>query len=133
MTYGDGLADVDIASSIEFHRRHGKMATVTAIQPPGRFGALRVAGERVQEFNEKPRGDGGLINGGFFVLSPKVMDLIDGDDTVWEVSPMAELVARGQLMAWMHRGFWQAMDTMRDRMLLDSLWQSGAAPWKKWD
>jgi glucose-1-phosphate cytidylyltransferase len=114
-TYGDGVADVDIRRSIEFHRRHGKLATVTAVAPPGRYGALEREKDRVIGFAEKPRGDGGMINGGFFVLSPRCLDYIDGDDTGWESAPLARLAAAGELMAFEHRGFWQAMDTMRDK------------------
>lgn len=131
-TYGDGLSDVDIAASIKFHRRHGKLATVTAVQPPGRYGALERSGERVTGFAEKPRGDGGTINGGFFVLSPKCLDLIDNDATPWEIGPMGTLSARGEMMAFEHRGFWQPMDTLREKNLLEDLWASGKAPWKQW-
>jgi glucose-1-phosphate cytidylyltransferase len=131
-TYGDGLSDVDIGAEIEFHRRHGKWATVVAIQPPGRFGALELDGTRVHEFREKPKGDGGYINGGFFVLSPSVIEMIAGDPTVWEDQPLFELVERDELRAWVHTGFWQPMDTLRDRVLLEELWRSGSAPWKIW-
>ncbi len=131
-TYGDGLSDVDIAKQIAFHRRHGKLATVTAVQPPGRYGALQLAGAEVTGFTEKPRGDGGFINGGFFVLSPKCLDLIEGDETSWELEPLTALAAKGELMAFEHAGFWQPMDTLRDKNLLESLWQSGRAPWKIW-
>ena len=131
-TYGDGVADVDIAASIEFHRRHGKQATITAVQPPGRYGALQIDGEAVRGFTEKPRGDGGLINGGFFVLSPKVIDRIGGDATAWEGEPLAGLAAAGELVAFPHAGFWQPMDTLREKNLLEELWQSGRAPWKTW-
>ena len=131
-TYGDGLSDVDIRASIAFHREHGKWATVTAVQPPGRYGAIKRDGSRVTAFTEKPRGDGGLINGGFFVLSPKVLDLLDGDATIFEAEPLTELARRGEMMAFEHAGFWQAMDTLRDKNLLEDLWQSGQAPWKKW-
>ena len=131
-TYGDGVADVDIAASIEFHRRHGKQATITAVQPPGRYGALQIDGEAVRGFTEKPRGDGGLINGGFFVLSPKVIDRIGGDTTAWEDEPLAGLAAAGELVAFPHAGFWQPMDTLREKNLLEELWQSGRAPWKTW-
>jgi glucose-1-phosphate cytidylyltransferase len=131
-TYGDGLSDVDIRASIAFHRDHGKWATVTAVQPPGRYGAIKRDGSRVTAFTEKPRGDGGLINGGFFVLSPKVLDLLSGDGTIFEAEPLTELARRGEMMAFEHAGFWQAMDTLRDKNLLEDLWQSGQAPWKKW-
>jgi glucose-1-phosphate cytidylyltransferase len=131
-TYGDGLSDVDIRSSIQFHQRHGKLATVTAVLPPGRYGALERSGDRVTQFVEKPRGDGGLINGGFFVLSPKCLDLIDGDSTSWEGRPLSQLAEMGEMMAFEHHGFWQPMDTLRDKNLLDELWSSGKAPWKLW-
>jgi glucose-1-phosphate cytidylyltransferase len=132
LTYGDGVANVDISSSINFHKSHGKLATVTAVQPPGRYGALNLLGRQVQGFTEKPRGDGGLINGGFFVLSPKVIDLIASDDTPWESEPLESLAANGQLMAFEHTGFWQPMDTLREKNLLEDLWGSGKAPWKQW-
>jgi glucose-1-phosphate cytidylyltransferase len=131
-TYGDGVSDVDISAQIAFHRRHGKWATVTAVQPPGRYGALRLEGAKVEGFTEKPRGDGGLINGGFFVLSPKCLDLIEGDTSSWETDPLTALAGNGQLMAFEHRGFWQPMDTLRDKNLLESLWETGHAPWKIW-
>jgi glucose-1-phosphate cytidylyltransferase len=131
-TYGDGVADVDISAAISFHASHQKMATVTAVQPPGRYGALTIDGGRVQGFTEKPRGDGGLINGGFFVLSPRCIDRIAGDETSWELEPLAGLAADGQLMAFEHAGFWQPMDTLREKNLLEDLWQSGKAPWKVW-
>lgn len=131
-TYGDGVADVDVAAQIAFHRKHGKRATITAVQPPGRYGALQMSGLEVSGFTEKPRGDGGLINGGFFVLSPKCIDLIEGDETTWELGPLAELATQGQLMAFEHRGYWQAMDTLREKNLLEDLWLSGRAPWKVW-
>lgn len=131
-TYGDGVADVDISAEIAFHKQHGKWATVTAVQPPGRYGALQLEGEKVTGFTEKPRGDGGLINGGFFVLSPKCLDLIEGDSSSWEGSPLTELAKRDQLMAFEHKGFWQPMDTLRDKIQLTNLWDSGKAPWKKW-
>ena len=126
------VADIDIAKEIAFHRAHGKWATVVAVQPPGRFGALQMAGERVAGFSEKPRGDGGLINGGFFVLSPRCLDLIKGDDANWEGEPLVRLAEMGQLMAFPHQGFWQPMDTLREKNLLESLWDSGEAPWKVW-
>ena len=132
MTYGDGVGDVDIAKSIEFHKAHGKLATMTATQPPGRFGALDLHGSEVKNFLEKPHGDGGWINGGFFVLSPKVLDLIDGDETLWEKAPLENLAKTGNLQAFMHNGFWQPMDTLRDKTLLEDLWASGKAPWKVW-
>ncbi|QOY85103.1 glucose-1-phosphate cytidylyltransferase [Paludibaculum fermentans] len=131
-TYGDGVADVDIRSEIEFHRQHGKWATVTAVRPPGRYGALKLNGNGVDGFQEKPAGDGGVINGGFFVLSPKCIELIEGDRISWEAQPLSELAARGQLMAYDHHGFWQPMDTLRDKTLLEELWQKGEAPWKIW-
>jgi glucose-1-phosphate cytidylyltransferase len=131
-TYGDGVADVDIAAQIAFHQAHGKLATVTAVQPPGRYGALQMDGDAVRGFAEKPRGDGGRINGGFFVLSPKAIDLIDGDQISWEGEPLECLAAQGELMAWQHDGFWQPMDTLRDKTQLEDLWQSGRAPWKVW-
>ena len=131
-TYGDGVADVDIAASIAFHRAHGKLATVTAVQPPGRFGSLALDDGAVRGFIEKPSGDGGWINGGFFVLSPKVIDLIASDATSWELEPMARLAADDQLRAFEHSGFWQPMDTLREKNLLESLWDSGKAPWKVW-
>ncbi|WP_394791822.1 glucose-1-phosphate cytidylyltransferase [Rhodoferax sp.] len=131
-TYGDGVSDVDIGASIVFHQQHGKLATVTAVQPPGRYGALRMEGDVVQGFTEKPRGDGGLINGGFFVLSPKVLDRITGDTTSWEAEPLMGLAEEGQLRAYEHTGFWQPMDTLREKNLLEELWSSGKAPWKRW-
>lgn len=132
-TYGDGVSDVDIASSIAFHKSHGKLATVTAVRPPGRYGALECSeGGRVSSFVEKPRGDGGLINGGFFVLSPGVLDLIDGDQTSWEGEPLTRLARMGQMMAFEHAGFWQPMDTLRDKNHLEELWAAGKAPWKVW-
>jgi len=132
LTYGDGVSDVDLAKLAAFHRAHGKAATVTAVQPPGRYGALKLDGTRVEGFTEKPRGDGGLINGGFFVLSPRVIDRIAGDATSWEAEPLAGLARDGELMAYAHTGFWQPMDTLRERNLLEELWQSGRAPWKRW-
>jgi glucose-1-phosphate cytidylyltransferase len=131
-TYGDGVADIDVTQQLAFHKGHGKLATVTSVMPPGRYGALRLAGERVDGFDEKPQGDGASINGGFFVLSPKVFDYIEGDASSWEGAPIKEIANEGQLMAFVHSGFWQAMDTLRDKMLLDSLWDSGRAPWKVW-
>lgn len=132
-TYGDGLSDVDIRASIDFHARHGKLATVTAVKPPGRYGALERSGTQVTGFTEKPRGDGGLINGGFFVLSPGCLDYIAGDDVSWESAPMQNLAADGQLMAYEHLGFWQPMDTLREKNLLEELWSSRRAPWKLWE
>ena len=131
-TYGDGLADVDIGKLIAFHKSHGKKATVTAVQPPGRFGAIEKSGEQVTGFIEKPRGDGGLINGGFFVLSPTCIDLIDGDETSWEGPPISKLAADGEVMAFDHHGFWQPMDTLREKNYLEELWNDGQAPWKIW-
>jgi glucose-1-phosphate cytidylyltransferase len=131
-TYGDGVADVDISNEINFHKKHGKLATVLAVKPPGRYGALERSGNNVTGFIEKPRGDGGMINGGFFVLSPKVLGLVDGDDTSWESEPLSQLAAKGELMAFEHYGFWQPMDTLRERNLLEELWITGKAPWKTW-
>jgi len=131
-TYGDGLADVDIGKLITFHKSHGKKATVTAVQPPGRYGAIEKSGDQVTGFIEKPRGDGGLINGGFFVLSPKCIDLIDGDETSWEGQPLTKLATEGEMRAFDHHGFWQPMDTLRDKNYLEELWDAGQAPWKIW-
>ena len=131
-TYGDGVGDVDIGAAIAFHRQRGVRATVTAVTPPGRFGALDLAGDRVAAFREKPLGDGGWINGGFFVLDRDVLELIDGDDCIWEVEPVDRLAQSGQLAAWRHDGFWQGMDTLRDKKHLEDLWATGAAPWKSW-
>jgi glucose-1-phosphate cytidylyltransferase len=131
-TYGDGVADVNVHELVQFHRAQGRLATLTATQPPGRFGALNLEADRVVSFQEKPSGDGGWINGGFFVLSPKVLDYIDGDATVWERDPMERLAKSGQLSAYLHHGFWQPMDTLRDKMHLEDLWRSGKAPWKQW-
>ncbi len=133
-TYGDGVGDVDITGLIAFHREQRTLATVTAVQPPGRFGAFTLQAKdlRVPSFKEKPDGDGAWVNGGYFVLEREVVDLIDGDDTVWERGPMEQLAAAGQLAAWRHHGFWQPMDTLRDRQLLESLWEGGNAPWKNW-
>jgi len=131
-TYGDGVADIDIAATIAFHKAHGKLATVTAVQPPGRYGALQMQGDQVTGFSEKPRGDGGLINGGYFVLSPRCLDRIAGDRTSWEAEPLTGLAADGELMAFAHTGFWQPMDTLREKNMLEELWQSGRAPWKRW-
>ena len=132
LTYGDGVGNVDIGGLIEFHRNSGRMATVTAVRPPGRFGALRLDGVRVTGFQEKPEGDGNWINGGFFICSPKVGGYIEGDATVWEREPLEKLAADGQLGAYFHHGFWQPMDTLRDRRQLEELWATGKAPWKTW-
>lgn len=131
-TYGDGVADVDIATLVTFHKKHGKRATVTAVQPPGRYGALNMDGLAVRGFIEKPQGDGGWINGGFFVLSPKCIDYITHDAMPWEADPLSQLAAQGELMAFEHKGFWQPMDTLRDKNHLEELWKSGKAPWKVW-
>ena len=131
-TYGDGVADVDIRQLLAFHRTHGKYATVTAVCPPGRFGALEMEGDRVTAFQEKPQGDGGWINGGFFVLNPAVLNYIDGDHIAWEQEPVTRLAKEGQLHVYRHTGFWQAMDTLREKMYLERLWQSGNVPWKNW-
>jgi glucose-1-phosphate cytidylyltransferase len=131
-TYGDGIADVDIHREIEFHKAHGKRATVLAVKPPGRYGALQTEGSRVSAFLEKPPGDGGLINGGFFVLSPRCLDLVEDDNVSWEAGPLSTLAAAGELMAFEHPGFWQPMDTLRDKNQLEALWDSGRAPWKVW-
>ena len=131
-TYGDGVADVDVTATIEFHRSHGRLATVTAVQPPGRFGALVMEDESVTGFAEKPKGDGGRINGGYFVLDPACLDLIDGDATKWEDEPLRLLAERDQLRAFHHDGFWQPMDTLRDRNHLEELWASGSPPWRVW-
>ena len=132
LTYGDGVGDIDIAAALDFHRQHGKLATVTATYPPGRFGALEILDRQVRSFQEKPKGDGAMINGGFFVLSPEVLDYVTGDDTLWEREPLQRLAAEGELMAWQHQGFWQPMDTLRDKTQLEDLWASGKAPWKLW-
>jgi glucose-1-phosphate cytidylyltransferase len=131
-TYGDGVADIDIAAQLAFHRSHGKLATVTAIQPPGRYGALEIDAGRVLNFQEKPAGDGAWINGGFFILEPRVIDFIAGDQTSWEADPLVQLAAAGELMSYQHRGFWQPMDTLRDKNHLEELWGSGRAPWRVW-
>jgi len=131
-TYGDGLANVDISASIDFHNSHGKLATVTAVQPPGRFGALTITDHTVRGFTEKPKGDGGLINGGFFLLSPKCIDLIENDTTSWELDPLELLAQNGELKAYEHSGFWQPMDTLREKNMLEDMWSSGKAPWKIW-
>lgn len=131
-TYGDGVGDVDITSLINFHNQQQTLATVTAIQPPGRFGALDMENDKILRFKEKPSGDGNWINGGFFVLSPKVVDYISGDDTSWEKEPIEQLARDGQLSAFKHCGFWKPMDTLRDKTQLEALWESGNAPWKTW-
>lgn len=131
-TYGDGVADVNIGELISFHKAQGVDATLTATYPPGRFGALDIQDDKVCSFKEKPKGDGGMINGGFFVLSPKVIDLISTDETIWEREPLEKLASSGQLAAFSHEGFWQPMDTLRDKIYLEELWQSGRAPWKVW-
>jgi glucose-1-phosphate cytidylyltransferase len=131
-TYGDGVADLNIKDLIDFHKSHGKEATLTATLPPGRFGALDIENGMVKQFKEKPRGDGALINGGFFVLSPKVIDRITGDSTIWEQEPLKNLASDGQLMAFKHEGFWQPMDTLRDKNYLENLWDHNKAPWKLW-
>jgi glucose-1-phosphate cytidylyltransferase len=131
-TYGDGVSNVNIAELIAFHKAQKVKATLTATLPPGRFGALDMQGDKVRTFKEKPKGDGGMINGGFFVLSPAVLDLLDGDDCIWERAPLETLAERGELAAYQHHGFWQAMDTLRDKTHLEELWQSGQAPWRVW-
>lgn len=132
LTYGDGVSDLDISATIDFHRKHGKKATITATIPPARFGALDIDNGRVTSFKEKPKGDGALINGGFFVLSPQVLNLIKDDSTIWEQEPLMTLANDGQLMAYEHHGFWQPMDTLRDKQYLEELWTKGKAPWKRW-
>ncbi len=131
-TYGDGLSDVNITELINFHKRHGKLATVTGVQPPGRYGALELSNHEVKGFREKPKGDGGWINGGFFVLSPRCIDYIEGDHSSWETDPLMSLAKEGQLYAYEHDGFWQPMDTLREKTLLESLWTNNEAPWKVW-
>jgi glucose-1-phosphate cytidylyltransferase len=131
-TYGDGVADINISAEIAFHKGHGRLATVAAVQPPGRYGALQLNHKQVSGFTEKPRGDGGLINGGFFVLSPKCLDLIQGNASSWEGEPVNRLAEMGELMAYEHDGFWQPMDTLRDKNHLEELWATGKAPWKAW-
>ncbi|MFJ1262531.1 glucose-1-phosphate cytidylyltransferase [Capnocytophaga canis] len=131
-TYGDGVADINIADLINFHKSHGKEATLSATYPPGRFGALEIVDNQIRQFQEKPKGDGALINGGFFVLSPKVIGRITDDNTIWEQEPLKGLANDGELMAFKHEGFWQPMDTLRDKKLLEELWDSGKAPWKVW-
>lgn len=132
-TYGDGVSDVNIRETIDFHRSHGKLATLTATFPPGRFGALDIQNKQIRSFKEKPKGDGAMINGGFFVLNPKVINLISNDATTWEQEPLMTLAEQGELMAYEHSGFWQPMDTLRDKHYLESLWESGKAPWKVWE
>jgi len=132
LTYGDGVADVDVAAAIDFHRKQGVKATLTAVQPSGRFGALGLANGKVSVFQEKPQGDGAWINGGFFVLEPSVFDYIGGDETIWERDPLERLSREGQLAAYEHNGFWQPMDTLRDKLLLEQLWEERKAPWKIW-
>jgi glucose-1-phosphate cytidylyltransferase len=132
MTYGDGVSDLDISAVIAFHKSHGKLATVTAVQPPARFGGLRINGTSICEFQEKPNGEGGWINGGFFVLSPAVISEIQNDSMMFEREPMQSLTSKKQVQAFFHRGFWQPMDTLRDKQRLDELWASGSAPWKTW-
>ncbi|MCF6775559.1 glucose-1-phosphate cytidylyltransferase [Thiotrichales bacterium 19X7-9] len=131
-TYGDGVADIDLKALIETHKQENRLSTVTAVQPAGRFGALDFSANQVLNFKEKPRGDGSWINGGFFILSPKVIDYIDGDETIWEQEPMQKLAQSGQMSCYFHEGFWQPMDTLREKHLLEKLWQSGQAPWKLW-
>lgn len=131
-TYGDGVSNVNISAAIEFHKSHGKAATLTATYPPGRFGALDIQGQQIKQFMEKPKGDGAMINGGFFVLTPRVLDYLENDATVWEQQPLQRLAADGQLMAYEHHGFWQPMDTLRDKTYLEELWAAGKAPWKTW-
>ena len=132
-TYGDGVSDIDITAQLAFHKAHSKQATITSITPPGRYGALTTEGNQVLGFAEKPPGDGGAFNGGFFVLSPKVIDQITGDATTWETEPLQNLAHSGELMAYRHEGFWQPMDTLREKNLLESLWATGKAPWKVWE
>ncbi len=131
-TYGDGVADVDLSALVVHHRQQGRQATLTAVQPPGRYGALNLDGHQVEHFHEKPDGDGSWINGGYFVLEPSVLELIDGDSCIWEGQPLNTLARSGQLSAYFHHGFWQPMDTLRDRQKLEELWASGVAPWKVW-
>lgn len=132
-TYGDGVSDVNIRDTIDFHLSHGKLATLTATFPPGRFGALDIQNKQIRSFKEKPKGDGAMINGGFFVLNPKVIDLISSDASIWEQEPLMTLAEQGELMAYEHAGFWQPMDTLRDKHYLEGLWESGKAPWKVWE
>jgi glucose-1-phosphate cytidylyltransferase len=132
MTYGDGVSDINISDLINHHKKSGDLATVSVVHPPGRFGAVELDGNKVIKFREKPLGDGALINGGYFVLSPKVIDLINGDETIWEQEPMQTLASKGQMSPYIHKGFWQPMDTLRDKTYLEGLWQNGSAPWKQW-
>jgi glucose-1-phosphate cytidylyltransferase len=132
LTYGDGLSSIDIGATIRMHKQHGKLATMTVVRPPARFGAVKLDGDKVAEFREKHPASEGFVNGGFFVLSPKTLGYIEGDETIWEGAPLERLASGGQLMCFRHDGFWQAMDTLRDRMLLEDLWQGGKAPWKQW-
>jgi glucose-1-phosphate cytidylyltransferase len=132
LTYGDGVGNIDISALVSFHRAQGTLATLTATQPPGRFGAMQLIDDRITSFKEKPEGDGAWVNGGFFVLSPKVIDYIDGDETVWERGPLERLAREGQLAAYKHTGFWQPMDTLRDKNQLEELWAGGNPPWKAW-
>lgn len=132
-TYGDGVSDINVKELVTFHKAHNCLATMTAVQPPGRYGSLDMEGSIVRRFQEKPKGDGGWINGGFFVLSPKALDYIENDATIWERDPLERLASEGQLCAYKHRGFWQAMDTLRDKVKLEELWQSGHAPWNIWN
>jgi glucose-1-phosphate cytidylyltransferase len=133
LTWGDGVSNVDLQKLLEFHQSHGRIATVTAVRPAARFGHMIFDGDRVTEFSEKPQAAEGWVNGAFFVLEPEVFDYIDGDSTQWEKEPMERLAADGQLMAYRHEGFWQCMDTLRDKVLLEDLWQEGNPPWKTWD
>lgn len=132
LTYGDGIGDVNIANLIKFHKKQKTLCTLTAVYPPGRFGALNISDGKVHSFKEKPKGDGSRVNGGFFVLSPKVLDLITGDDTIWEEEPMEILAKKGEMSSFQHNGFWQPMDTLRDKNYLEKLWDTGKAPWKIW-
>jgi glucose-1-phosphate cytidylyltransferase len=132
-TYGDGVGNIDIKNSIEFHKNHGKLATLTATFPPGRFGAIDIVNNKVVNFKEKPKGDGAMVNGGFFILSPKVLDMLEDDLTIWEEEPLTNLAEKGELMAFKHEGFWLPMDTLRDKQKLQELWETGSAPWKFWE
>lgn len=133
LTWGDGVSDINLYDLLAFHKAHGKLATLTAVRPPARFGHLDLDGDQITEFSEKPQTREGWINGAFFVLEPEVFDYVDGDDTQWEKEPLERLAGDGQLMAYRHTSFWQCMDTIRDKKLLESLWQSGKAPWKSWE